>query len=42
MLVFPRMLLPHDKSIDVKVLAQIYNNTTATYKFSLVSTKNLS
>ena len=27
------MLLPHDKSIDVKVLAQIYNNTTATYKF---------
>jgi len=33
MLVFPRMLLPHDKSIDVKVLAQIYNNTTATYKF---------
>ena len=33
MIIFPRMLLPHDKSIDAKVLAQIYNNTTATYKF---------
>lgn len=27
------MRLPNDKHIDSRVLAQIYNNTVATYKF---------